>query len=86
MRAGKPWRSRKAEEAAPAGLTIADMFRQRFGWSQPARKPFHTSANRQCSRCRTVKPGADFDCPVTPVMGDAATTNVNQCRDCEMNQ
>ncbi len=43
MRAGKPWRSRKAEEATLAGLTIADMFRQRFGLPVMHQSPTHTT-------------------------------------------
>jgi hypothetical protein len=57
-------------------MSMADIFKQRLGW-KPSQQPFHTSAKRQCGSCHDIKPGDDFDLPVTPGRPD-----LNVCREC----
>ena len=56
--------------------TVADYFKDRLDW-KPSDRPFHTTANRQCGGCRAVKPGGEFDVPVTP-----GHPELNVCRGC----
>jgi hypothetical protein len=51
-------------QSAPE-MTVADYFKEKLGW-KPSLRPFHTSANRQCGSCLEIKPGSEFDVPVTP--------------------
>jgi len=60
----------------PPAATVADRFKELFGW-KPDRRPFHTAADRQCGRCGEIKPGGDFDVPITPGRPD-----LNTCRRC----
>ena len=75
---------RGSRKPAPAErtevVTIADYFKERSGW-KPSAAPFHTSANRACGRCGAIKPGSDFDVPVTPGRPD-----LNACRACLANE
>lgn len=57
-------------------VTIADYYKERLGW-KPSTTPFHTTANRECGRCGAIKPGREFDVPVTPGRPDR-----NVCRTC----
>jgi hypothetical protein len=59
--------SRKPAAAVqrPRATTIADHFKAVLGW-KPSTEPFHTTANRECGSCHQIKPGSEFDVPVTP--------------------
>jgi hypothetical protein len=57
-------------------MTLADHFKAALGW-KPSQRPFHTSANRECGSCHTIKPGSEFDVPVTPGRPD-----LNLCLGC----
>jgi hypothetical protein len=70
------YRGGETGPAGPAGPTISDWFKATLGWREPA-EPFHTNADRECGGCRSIKPGAAFDVPVTPGRPD-----LNLCRDC----
>jgi hypothetical protein len=62
----------------PPTMTIADLFKQRLGYKEPTNpQPFHTTARRECGGCKAVKPGSEFDVPITPGRPD-----LNTCRDC----
>jgi hypothetical protein len=76
-----PTRRRKPKpsaEAAPSP-TVADYFRAALGWKPAASQPFHTTANRECGSCRTIKPGSEFEVPVTPGRPD-----LDLCRGCSV--
>ncbi|MFZ3345271.1 hypothetical protein, partial [Mycobacterium sp.] len=60
-------------------MSMADMFKARLGWKPSQGQPFHTSANRECGDCRAIKPGSEFDTPVTPGRPD-----LNICRECSV--
>ena len=62
-------------EPAPTP-TMADHFKGALGW-KPSQRPFHTSANRECGGCHAIKPGSEFDVPVTPGRPD-----LDLCREC----
>jgi hypothetical protein len=51
--------------------------KERLG-NKPSHRPFHTSARRACGRCKVIKPGAEFDVPITLNRPD-----LNKCRECE---
>ena len=55
---------------------LADYFKAALGW-KPSQRPFHTSANRECGNRHAIKPGSEFDVPVTPGRPD-----LNLCRKC----
>lgn len=57
--------------------SIADAYRERLGL-KPSTTPFHTTANRECGTCRVIKPGSEFDVPITPGRPD-----LNSCRTCQ---
>jgi hypothetical protein len=59
-------------------MTMADHFKAALGW-KPSQRPFHTSANRQCGECRDIKPGSEFDVPITP-----GCPWLNVCRECSV--
>jgi len=49
---------------------------EKLGW-KPSNRPFYTTAHRECGDCRDIKPGTEFDVPITPGRPD-----LNVCRDC----
>lgn len=57
---------------------MADHFKAALGW-KPSQRPFFTSAKRQCGECRDIKPGSEFDVPITPGRPDQ---DLNTCREC----
>jgi hypothetical protein len=57
--------------------SLADTLLKRLGCRLPVGPAFHTAANRECGLCRVIKPGAEFDVPVTPGRPD-----LNLCRGC----
>jgi len=58
--------SRKpAPDVSQPTNTVADYFKQALGL-KPSTKPFVTTANRECGTCHEIKPGSEFDVPVTP--------------------
>jgi hypothetical protein len=57
-------------------VTAADRLMAALGW-KPSLRVFHTSANRECGSCHLIKPGSEFDVPVTPGRPD-----LNLCREC----
>jgi hypothetical protein len=59
-----------------AGDHFVEYLKEQFNW-KPSRTPFHTTAKRGCGRCGAVKPGSEFDVPVTPARPD-----LNVCRKC----
>jgi hypothetical protein len=59
-------------------LTMSEIFKARLGW-KPSQQPFHTTARRECGSCKAVKPGNEFDAPVTPGRPD-----LNTCRECSV--
>ena len=69
-------RNRKIIVEPVSAPTMADQLKAAFGWKPPQRQ-FHTSANRECGSCHDVKPGSEFDVPVSPGRPD-----LNLCRDC----
>ena len=69
-------RNRKITIEVPSTPTVADQFKAALGW-RPSTTPFHTSANRECGSCHAIKPGGEFDVPVTPGRPD-----LNLCREC----
>lgn len=68
-------RRRPKPVETPKG-TVADYFKALFGW-QPSNRAFRTTAKRECGGCRQIKPGDQFDVPVTPGRPD-----LNKCRGC----
>ena len=68
-------RKRKPVDTGPK-ITMADHFKALLGW-RPSLAPFHTSANRECGGCHEIKPGSEFDVPITP-----GRPHLNTCRDC----
>lgn len=72
----RPGKRRKSTKSVAAGPTTADYFKSVLGF-KPSNRPFHTSANRQCGGCMAIKPGREFDVPVTPGRPD-----LNVCREC----
>jgi hypothetical protein len=77
MRKARRRRAASSEvvEEKPVG-TVAEHFGTLLGWKQPV-AVFHTTAFRECGRCFVVKPGSDFDVPVTPGRPDLGV-----CRGC----
>jgi hypothetical protein len=78
MRAPKRHRS---ATPAPSTKTVGDFVIKHFMAKfnvKPSNTSFHTTARRECGRCKVIKPGAEFDVPVTPNQPD-----LNQCRECE---
>jgi hypothetical protein len=61
----------------PRAKTMADHFKAVLGW-KPSTTPFRTTANRECGSCRQIKPGSEFDCPVTP-----GCPWLNTCASCQ---
>jgi hypothetical protein len=59
-------------------MTMADHFKVALGW-KPSQRPFFTTANRLCPACGNIKPGSEFDVPVTPGRSD-----LNLCRECSV--
>jgi len=57
-------------------MTVADHLKAALGW-RPSERPFHTTANRECGSCHAIKPGSEFDVPITPGRPD-----LNLCREC----
>lgn len=57
-------------------LGVADYFKACLGW-EASDRPFNTTANRQCGACKAIKPGSEFDRPITP-----GKPRLNTCRDC----
>lgn len=74
MRAGK--RRRRPRPAEQQGPTVADYFKDKLGW-KPSTEPFHTTADRECGICHRIKPGIEFDVPITP-----GRPSLNICREC----
>jgi hypothetical protein len=62
----------------PPTRTVADQFKTALGW-KPSMEPFHTTANRECGSCYEIKPGSEFDVPITP-----GCLWLNLCRGCLM--
>ena len=69
-------RYKRKVESIPS-QSIADAYRERLG-RKPSTTPFHTTANRECGTCRVIKPGSEFDVPITPGRPD-----LNSCRACQ---
>ena len=67
---------RKSKPEEVPTMSAADHFKAKLGW-KPSLKPFHTSANRECGACGAVKPGSEFDVPITPGRPD-----LNLCTNC----
>jgi hypothetical protein len=67
----------KPKPKEPPTMSMADYFKARLGWKEPSQQTFHTSANRQCGGCKAVKPGSEFDVPITP-----GRPYLNICREC----
>jgi hypothetical protein len=71
---------RKRREGPQVAHTpsMADIFKARLGWKEPSNpQPFHTTARRECGSCKEIKPGSEFDVPVTP-----GCPWLNVCRKC----
>jgi hypothetical protein len=68
--------SRKPKPEKLPTMSLADYLKSALGW-KPSQRPFHTSANRQCGDCGYIKPGSEFDVPITPGRPD-----LNVCREC----
>jgi hypothetical protein len=68
-------RPERVEEQEPEVL-FSDFIKARLGYT-PSTRPFHTTAKRACGGCHAVKPGAEFDVPITPGRQD-----LNLCREC----
>jgi hypothetical protein len=64
-------------EKLRAMLGLSDGPRGYMGLVPPPVRPFHTSADRMCAGCATVRPGDLFDGPVTP-----GNPRANRCRRC----
>jgi hypothetical protein len=58
--------------------TVANYFKARLGW-KPSMEPFHPTANRECGSCHDIKPGSEFDVPMTP-----GCPWLNVCRECSV--
>jgi len=63
---------------SPPEWTVADHFKAVLGW-KPSTEPFYTTANRECGSCREIKPGSEFDVPITP-----GCPWLNVCRECSV--
>lgn len=74
MRAPKRWK----REAQPVeeGPRAADHFKAKLGW-KPSGQPFHTTAKRECGGCHIIKPGNEFEVPITD------RPDLNMCRECQ---
>ena len=57
-------------------MTLADHLKAALG-CKPSPRLFHTSAMRECGSCHAIKPGSEFDVPITPARPD-----LNLCREC----
>lgn len=75
MRAPKR-RKVTTEPAEHRSPTVAGYFENALGW-EPSQRPFRTSANHECGCCHAIKPGSEFDVPVSPGRPDR-----NLCKEC----
>jgi hypothetical protein len=60
----------------PPAQSVADHFKAALRW-KPSTEPIYTTANRECGSCHQIKPGSEFDVPVTP-----GCPWLNTCRSC----
>lgn len=70
-----PKRHHAAKPSVPS-KTCAEVIMERLGY-KPSNKPFYTTARRGCGTCHEIKPGSEFDVPITPGRPD-----LNVCREC----
>ena len=67
---------RRKPKVETKGPDVAQFFKTHLGYKQST-VSFYTTANRLCEGCGVIKPGVEFDVPVTPGRPD-----LNKCRRC----
>lgn len=65
---GTTRRHRRKPKAEPT-QSMSDYYKAQLGWVPPEPRPFLTSANVMCGKCSQIKPGCDFEQPITPGQG-----------------
>jgi hypothetical protein len=72
----RPTRRRSGKKKPEPTISISDILKAKLGWTA-SQQTFHTTARGECGGCHEIKPGSEFDGPVTP-----GRPELNICREC----